>query len=65
MAKDDLSKWVGGDNVIKIKKWGNGANNSRPVGRRKNSFLSVMQRALHQSALARGTKMNPSGVPFV
>lgn len=64
---DNLSKWVGGSRFVKLKKWGNGVNNSgNSYGKNhpRNRFLSVMNRALHEYCKTRKVRMNSSGVPF-
>lgn len=70
---DNLSKWVGGSNFIKIKKWGNGTNNSVTPTQRKTRYrcgtsvgtLGQMKRELHLAAVARHVPMNKAGVPYV
>ena len=72
MADQNLSKWVGGSRFVKLKKWGNGINNSAtPTGRKSHyrcgtqvSTIGRMQCSLHEYCKAKQVRMDPHGVPF-
>lgn len=54
MADQNFSAWLGGPLFIKLKKWGNGAQNSGAAGRRKSRKRNIITKALADEARSHG-----------